>query len=76
MKVKADQFTSTNTQSLESSRTLPGQPPLSLVADEIGLKGRIAPSVVRKRSVWPSGARRRRLRRPGRSWQTSLGEEL
>ena len=44
MKVKADQFASANSQGLGSRNKLTDEPPVSVMADEVGLKGKIAPS--------------------------------
>jgi hypothetical protein len=49
IKVKADQFASANFLGLESESTLPGKPPISLMAAELGLKGKVAPSKVANR---------------------------
>ncbi len=49
MKVKADQFASASSQGLESRSTLTNNPPISAMADELGLKGKIAPSKVANR---------------------------
>lgn len=50
MKVKADQFASASSSpGLESRQTLTDKPPLSVFADELGLKGSIAPSQVANR---------------------------
>ncbi|KAK4463678.1 hypothetical protein QBC42DRAFT_198740 [Cladorrhinum samala] len=49
MKVKADQFASSDAPGLEVRQTLTDRPPLSLRADELGLKGKIAPTEVANR---------------------------
>ncbi|KAB5546942.1 hypothetical protein GE09DRAFT_1035258 [Coniochaeta sp. 2T2.1] len=49
MKVKADQFASASSQGLEQSKKLADNPPLSVMAEELGLKGKVKPSVVANR---------------------------
>jgi hypothetical protein len=49
MKVKADQFASSDAPGLESRKKLTDQPPLGLRADELGLRGKVAPSEVANR---------------------------
>lgn len=48
MKVQADQFSAPEGK-LAQRKNLPGNPPLSVIADEIGLKGKVAPSEVANR---------------------------
>ena len=49
MKVKADQFASPSAKGLEQRSKLTDNPPLSVMANELGLKGKIAPSEVANR---------------------------
>jgi len=49
MKVKADQFASPSPKALEQRNKLTDNPPLSVMAEELGLNGKIAPSEVANR---------------------------
>jgi hypothetical protein len=49
MRVKADQLASASSQGLEQRNKLTDNPPISIMADELGLKGKIAPSEVANR---------------------------
>ncbi|KAH8907641.1 NAD(P)-binding domain protein [Coniochaeta sp. PMI_546] len=63
MKVKVDQFASANSLGLESRKTLPGEPPISVLADEMGLKGKVAPSQVANRITLEKWSQREEVKK-------------